>query len=65
MIQTLTRAMDSRSPAFAEDKLRGKGDIRGTPPQHCHSRQSGNRLPLSEPEGTDARTCIDTKFMQY
>jgi hypothetical protein len=41
-VQTLTRtrAVDSR--------FRGNDDIHGTPPQHRHSRESGNPLQLSE-----------------
>ena len=36
--------LDSRSPAFAEDKLRGNDDIQGSHPRHSHSRVSGNPL---------------------
>ena len=50
MIQTLnrTRAVDSR--------LRGNDDIQGAHPQHRHSREGGNPLPVSEPHLYSAQT---------
>ena len=45
--------MDSRSPAFVEDELRGNDDIPSAPLRHRHSRKSGSPLLVAKPERTN------------